>query len=82
MQQQICLHIFKNRWGILFSHPKDYTPVCTTELGRVVELYGEFVKRGLKMIALSCDSVKDHRSWAEVCRFYRSGTDFHLFIQL
>lgn len=52
-------------WGILFSHPKDYTPVCTTELGRVVELTDEFKKRGIKLIALSCDSVEEHNGWTE-----------------
>jgi len=52
-------------WGILFSHPKDFTPVCTTELGRVAELTDEFKKRGIKMIALSCDSVEEHLGWTE-----------------
>jgi len=52
-------------WGILFSHPADYTPVCTTELGRVNSLYGEFQKRGVKMIALSCDDVESHIGWTK-----------------
>ena len=52
-------------WGILFSHPADYTPVCTTELGRVQELHGEFEKRGCKVIALSIDTVKCHQTWIE-----------------
>ncbi|XP_033099739.1 peroxiredoxin-6-like [Anneissia japonica] len=54
-------------WGILFSHPADYTPVCTTELGMAAKQAPEFKKRGVKMIALSCDSVTDHNGWIEVC---------------
>lgn len=50
-------------WGVLFSHPKDYTPVCTTELGRVARLKGEFTKRNVKVIALSVDGVEDHKGW-------------------
>ncbi|KAE8291243.1 Peroxiredoxin-6 [Larimichthys crocea] len=52
-------------WGILFSHPRDYTPVCTTELGRAARLSGEFRKRGVKMIALSIDHLEDHYGWTE-----------------
>ncbi|XP_038124616.1 peroxiredoxin-6-like [Cyprinodon tularosa] len=52
-------------WGILFSHPKDYTPVCTTELGRVARLSSEFSKRGVKLIALSIDSLEDHCGWSK-----------------
>lgn len=54
------------RWAVLFSHPKDYTPVCTTELGNVVKIKDQFAKRGVKMIALSCDSVEDHKGWTKV----------------
>jgi alkyl hydroperoxide reductase subunit AhpC len=50
-------------WGVLFSHPKDYTPVCTTELGRVANLKGEFDKRSVKVLALSVDPVSDHKGW-------------------
>ncbi len=51
-------------WGVLFSHPRDFTPVCTTELGRVAKLKPEFEKRSTKVIALSVDAVKDHENWA------------------
>lgn len=50
-------------WGILFSHPADYTPVCTTELGYTAKLKSEFEKRGVKAIALSVDDVESHRGW-------------------
>ncbi|XP_026014482.1 peroxiredoxin-6 [Astatotilapia calliptera] len=54
-----------NSWGILFSHPRDFTPVCTTELARAANISNEFKKRGVKMIALSIDSVADHNSWSK-----------------
>ncbi|WP_419869922.1 peroxiredoxin [Chryseobacterium sp. CT-SW4] len=52
-----------NSWGILFSHPADYTPVCTTELGKTARLKYEFDKRDTKVIALSVDEVEDHQNW-------------------
>ncbi|XP_057698207.1 peroxiredoxin-6 [Corythoichthys intestinalis] len=54
-----------NSWGILFSHPKDFTPVCTTELACAASLSDSFAKRGVKMIALSVDSVEDHHGWSK-----------------
>ena len=51
-------------WAMLFSHPKDFTPVCATELGHVASVKGEFEKRGCKVIGLSVDKVEDHERWA------------------
>lgn len=52
-------------WGVLFSHPGDYTPVCTTELGRTAQLSDEFKKRNVKAIAISVDAVDDHHGWVK-----------------
>ena len=53
-----------DNWGMLFSHPKDFTPVCATELGQVAKMEGDFKKRGCKVIGLSVDKVEDHQRWA------------------
>src|SRR5262245_47074646 len=52
-------------WGVLFSHPKDFTPVCTTELGYMAKIKSEFDRRGVKVIALSVDPVTNHKRWAD-----------------
>jgi alkyl hydroperoxide reductase subunit AhpC len=54
-----------DKWCVFFSHPKDYTPVCTTELGAVAKLKPEFEKRGCKVIGLSVDPVDSHKGWAK-----------------
>ncbi|HZT17314.1 MAG TPA: peroxiredoxin [Gaiellaceae bacterium] len=52
-------------WGVLFSHPKDFTPVCTTELGYMARIKPEFDRRGVKIIGLSVDAASDHSAWAK-----------------
>lgn len=66
----------KDSWACFFSHPADYTPVCTTELGRVEALKGEFDKRGVKLLALSCDDVESHKGWIADIKAYNSLSSF------
>ncbi|XP_053177919.1 peroxiredoxin-6 [Scomber japonicus] len=62
-------------WGILFSHPRDFTPVCTTELACAAKVSDQFKKRGVKMIALSVDSVEDHRNWSKDVMAFSSAAE-------
>lgn len=72
------LHDFiGGQWTILFSHPKDYTPVCTTEFGAVARLTGEWKKRNAKVIGLSVDTVEEHKGWKRDIESYSgSPADF------
>lgn len=65
-------------WGILFSHPRDFTPVCTTELACAAKISDEFAKRGVKMIALSVDNVEDHHGWSKDVMAFNSAADSKL----
>ena len=63
-QGSVSFHAWKgNSWAVLFSHPKDFTPVCTTELGRAAQLKSEFERRNCKIIGLSVDPVTSHQKW-------------------
>src|SRR6187399_438144 len=63
---RIRFHAWLGRsWGVLFSHPKDFTPVCTTELGRAAALKTEFVLRDVKILAVSVDRVESHLAWTK-----------------
>ncbi len=63
-QGSFALHDFiGDSWAILFSHPKDFTPVCTTEFGAVAQLADEWAKRGTKVLGISVDSVEEHKKW-------------------
>src|SRR3954452_4916735 len=60
----IDFHEWKSgKWAVLFSHPKDFTPVCTTELGRAAKLKGEFDRRGVRILAVSVDPLDSHERW-------------------
>ncbi|HVR18785.1 MAG TPA: peroxiredoxin [Polyangiaceae bacterium] len=63
-----------NSWGVLFSHPKDFTPVCTTELGRAARLKDEFARRNVKIIAVSVDDVPSHERWVKDIEETQSAT--------
>lgn len=71
-----------DKWAILFSHPADYTPVCTTELASAVKLNDKFVKRNVKLIALSCDKVEDHNGWIKDIQAYMGTSGLKLAIPI
>src|SRR5690606_13083188 len=75
---KITLHDWiGNDYAILFSHPKDFTPVCTTEFGAVARLVPEFKKRNTKVMGVSVDNVEDHRKWMrDIEAFAGAPTDF------
>lgn len=71
---KITLHEYiEGSWAVFFSHPADFTPVCTTELARVSQLLPEFTKRNVKCIALSCDDVESHAAWLADISTYGDG---------
>lgn len=77
-QGSFKLHDFiGDSWAILFSHPKDFTPVCTTEFGAVAQLSDEWVKRNTKVIGLSVDGVEEHKEWkSDIESFAKAKADF------
>jgi len=71
---ELSFHDWKgDAWAILFSHPADFTPVCTTEMGRFAELEDEFTKRGVKLIGLSVDTVEEHHKWIPEIEQFKGG---------
>jgi thioredoxin-dependent peroxiredoxin len=77
---RLSLHEYLGEgWGILFSHPADYTPVCTTELGDFARRKGEFARRDTKLIGVSVDSVESHRGWsADIAETQGQGPNYPL----
>ena len=72
-----------DQWAILFSHPKDFTPVCTTEFGAVSQLGAEWAKRGTKVIGLSVDSVEEHGKWkSDIESFASAKAEFPIIADL
>jgi len=77
-QGPIQFHEFLgNSWGLLFSHPNDFTPVCTTELAKFAQLQSEFDKRDVKLAALSCNGVESHLKWIEDVKAYGKVDSFN-----
>ncbi|KAJ6350703.1 hypothetical protein OIU78_006778 [Salix suchowensis] len=74
----IKLHEYIDTWTILFSHPGDFTPVCTTELGKMAAHAPEFAKRGVKLLGLSCDDVSSHVEWVKDIEAYTPGCKIKL----
>ncbi|XP_010667615.2 1-Cys peroxiredoxin [Beta vulgaris subsp. vulgaris] len=73
-QGRFKLHdYFADSWTILFSHPGDFTPVCTTELGMMAAYADEFSKRGVKLLGLSCDDIASHNEWIKDVEAYSGG---------
>lgn len=58
-------------WGVFFSHPRDFTPVCTTELGQLARLQSQFARRQVKLLGMSIDTVQAHHQWIQDGRKYR-----------
>lgn len=76
---KIKLHDFcSDSWTILFSHPGDFTPVCTTELGKMAQYSSEFYQRGVKLLGMSCDDIKSHNEWIKDIEAYTVSTTQHL----